>query len=207
VRRHAAPAPGRRPCQVEPRDGRGDRELEQRHPGLDQRAHRRVAPLLAQLARVEAVGLDGHVGLRHEALVFVEGAHGRLLPGGVAVEGEHHLGRVHLVVVAHDSPHDLDVFGAEGGAARGHRCVDARKVAGHHVGVALDDHRLPAGRHRLLGQVEAVEHLRLLEQRGVGGVEVLGIDPVVVEQPAAPKPMQSPVMSRIGQMRRPLNRS
>ena len=63
-------------------------------------------------------------------------------------------------------------------------CSTPGQVAGHHVGVALDDDGLPPARDLLLGQVEAVEHGRLLVDRGLGGVEVLRLDPVVVEEPA-----------------------
>ena len=61
--------------------------------------------------------------------------------------------------------------------------VDAGEVAGHHVGVALDDHRLDGARDLAAGEVDAVEHLALLVERGLGGVEVLRLDPVVVEDP------------------------
>ena len=62
--------------------------------------------------------------------------------------------------------------------------LDAGEVAGHDVGVALDDDGLAARRDRLLGEVEAVEHGRLLVDRRLGGVEVLRLDAVVVEEPA-----------------------
>ena len=38
----------------------------------------------------------------------------------------------------------------------------AGQVAGHHVGVALDDHRLALLGDLLLGQVDAVEHVHFL---------------------------------------------
>ena len=51
-------------------------------------------------------------------------------------------------------------------------------MAGHHVGVALHDDRLPALRDLALGQVRPVQHGALAEQRGLRRVEVLG--PVVL---------------------------
>lgn len=67
---------------------------------------------------------------------------------------------------------------AEGRTAGGDGGGDAGEVAGHDVGVALDDDG-PAGlRDVLLREVDAVQHLRLLVDRGLGGVEVLR--PVVV---------------------------
>ncbi len=57
-------------------------------------------------------------------------------------------------------------------------------MGGHHVGVALDHDQATLPGDVLLGQVHAVEDLRLLVQRRLGRVEVLGLDPVVVEQPA-----------------------
>ena len=73
---------------------------------------------------------------------------------------------------------------AERGAAGGDRGRHAGQVAGHHVGVALDDDRLRGAGDVAAGQVDAVEHLALLVDRGLGGVEVLRLDPVVVEDPA-----------------------
>ena len=58
----------------------------------------------------------------------------------------------------------------------------AGEVGRHDVGVPLDDHRPALGRDGLLRGVEPVEHLGLLVDRRLGGVEVLGRDAVVVEQ-------------------------
>ena len=54
-------------------------------------------------------------------------------------------------------------------------------MAGHDVGVPLDDHRTLLLRDRLAREVDAVEHLRLLVDRGLGGVEVLRAVVVVEE--------------------------
>ena len=59
---------------------------------------------------------------------------------------------------------------------------------GHHVGVALDHDRPALPGDVPLGQVEAEQHLGLLVQRRLGGVDVLGLEPVVVEQPARAEP-------------------
>ena len=81
---------------------------------------------------------------------------------------------------------------------------------GHDVGVSLDDHHLPRPRDVLLGQVQAVEHLGLAVQRRLArGVDVLGLQPVVVEDPPraetddvpgriADGPQQSSVEESIG---------
>ena len=87
-------------------------------------------------------------------------------------------------VVAEQPPHDPDVVRAERRAAGRHRRPHAGEVAGHHVGVALDDDDLPCARDLAPGQVEAVQHLGLLVDRRLGGVEVLGLDRVVVEESA-----------------------
>ena len=131
-------------------------------------------------------GLDGDVGLRDEVLVAAEGAQRGLLAGGVAVEGEDHLAAELLVVVEEAAQHP-GVLVAEGGAAGGHGGADPGQVAGHHVGVALDDHGLRGAGDLAPGQVDAVEHLALLVDRRLGGVEVLRLDPVVVEDPARPE--------------------
>ena len=59
----------------------------------------------------------------------------------------------------------------------------AGQVAGHHIGVALDDHRPALLGDLPLGLVDAVEHMRLLVERGLGGVEVFR--PVVVVEELA----------------------
>ena len=102
----------------------------------------------------------------------VKARYGGLLPGGVAVEGEDHLAAERVVVHQQAAQH-LDVVAAERRAAGGDRGVDAGQVAGHHVGVALDDDRALLLGDLALGQVEAVEHLALLVDRRLGGVEVL----------------------------------
>ena len=88
--------------------------------------------------------LDGDERLGGPALVLAEGAHRGLLPGRVAVEGEDHPGRREVGLVAHEAAQHLDVVVAERRAAGGDRALDAGEVAGHHVGVALDDDRLCA---------------------------------------------------------------
>lgn len=73
---------------------------------------------------------------------------------------------------------------AERRAGGGDRGADPGQVAGHDVGVALDDDRLPPPGD-LLGQVGAVQHRPLLEQRRFGGVEVLGAVVAFLEPPRA----------------------
>ena len=74
-----------------------------------------------------------------------------------------------------------DVVGAERGAAGRHGGGHAGQVAGHHVGVALDDHRPALLGDLPLGLVDAVEHVRLLVERRLGGVQVLRAVVVVEE--------------------------
>ena len=163
-----------------------EHEPVERHPAGDELAHRRLPLLQPQVAGVEAAGLDRDVGLRHEVLVAVERAERGLLTRGVAVEGEDHLA-AELLVVEQEPPQHPRVVVAEGRAAGGDGGRHAGEVARHHVGVALDDHRLRRLRDLATGQVEAVEHLALLVERGLGGVEVLRLDPVVVEDPPGPE--------------------
>ncbi len=144
----------------------------------------RCRPLrLAQLAGVLAVRGDRDERLRGEALVALERLERRRLPGRVAVEGVDDLAEVERVVADQPADH-RDVVGAERRAAGGDRGRHAGQVHGHHVGVALDDDDLAALGDLPLGQVEPEQHLRLVVDGGVGGVEVLGLDAVVVEQPA-----------------------
>ena len=88
---------------------------------------------------------------------------------------------VRVVDVAEHAADDLDVIDAEARAAGGDRGRDAREVAGHHIRVALDDHDLLVLGDVAAGEIEPVEHLALVVDRRLGGVEVLGAL-VVVEQ-------------------------
>ena len=124
--------------------------------------------------------LDRDEGLRDEPLVLAERPQRRLLAGLVTVEGEDHLA-AELVRVHQQPAQHVDVLDAERRAAGRDRGRDAGQVAGHHVGVALDDDRLPPPGDLPLGQVDAVEHLALLVERRLRGVEVLRAV-VVVEQ-------------------------
>ena len=90
----------------------------QRDAAGDQIAHRLVAGLLPQLARVEPGRLDRDERLRHELLIVGEGPLGRLHPGCVAVEGEDDLAGERVGV--HQQPaQNADVLGAERRAAGG----------------------------------------------------------------------------------------
>ncbi len=148
-----------------------ERELDQRRVPLDEFAHRRVALVLAQLARVAAVGGDGDVGLGDEPLLLVEGFEGGALAGLVAVEGEDDA-PVRGLGVEQEPAQDADVLGAERGAAGGDRYGDAGEVAGHDVGVALHDDHAPGLGYLPAGQVDPVQHLGFLVQGRLGRVEV-----------------------------------
>ena len=167
--------------EVVARERVADHELEHRRARVDEGAHRGIAAREPQVARVEAVGSDGDEGLRREPLLLAEGAHRRLLAGRIAVEREHDLADAR-VVAEHASQH-LDVVDAERRAARGDRGGDAGEVARHDVGVPLDHDDAVGLGDVALGQVEAVEHLRLVVDRRLGSVQVLRAL-VVVEEPA-----------------------
>ena len=161
-----------------------DHELEHRLAGGDQLTHRLVATMDAQIARVEVVGGDRHEGLRGEALLLRERPARGSLAGLIRVEGEDDLAggrRIRVLDVAEHPAHHLDVVDTERGAAGGDRGRDPGEMAGHHVGVALDDHHLLALGDVATCQVEPVEHLALVEDEGLGRVEVLGAL-IVVEQ-------------------------
>ena len=166
--------------------GGADDELEQRYPPGQQTWNALVPLLHAQVAGVQAAGVDGHEGLGGEALVLGVGAQGGLLAGCVSVEGEDDLAatglaplpgddaRRGIVDIAQETAHHPHVVGAEGGPARGHGGGDPGQVGGHDVGVALDDDDPMRAGDLPLGQVQPVEDLALVEDGGLRGVEVLG---------------------------------
>ena len=166
--------------------GGADDELEQRHPSGQQARDTRIPLLHAQVAGVQSAGVDGHEGLGGEALVLGVSTQGGLLAGRVPIEGEDDLAaaglspltgdhsRRRVVNVPQQAAHDPHVVRAEGSPARGHGRGHPGQVGGHDVGVALDDDD-PVGAGDLpLGQVQPVEDLALVEDGGLGGVEVLG---------------------------------
>ena len=91
-------------------------------------------------------------------------------------------------MVVQEAPQHSGVLVAERGAAGGDRGGYAGQVAGHHVGVALDDHGLRGAGDVPARQIDPVEHLALLVDRGLGGVEVLRLDLVVLEDAPGPEP-------------------
>ncbi len=68
----------------------------------------------------------------------------------------------HLIVVHQEAPKHLDVFGTKRRAARGDRGGDAGEMAGHDVGVSLNDDGLLLLGDVAAGKVDAVQHLTLL---------------------------------------------
>ena len=77
---------------------------------------------------------------------------------------------------------------AEGGAAGGHGGVHACQMHRHHIGVPFDDHDLTFLHDLRLGQVDAVEHLVLVVELGVGRVDVFRGDRIVVVELAGAEP-------------------
>ena len=74
------------------------------------------------------------------------------------------------------------MLGAECGAARGDRRVDAGQMHGHHIGIAFDDYRLAFLHNRRFGKVDAVQHLCFAVQLRVGRVDVFRVDRVILVQ-------------------------
>ncbi len=179
--RSSNPTLGR--VQVVAVQGRLDGELEQRAATGDQLPHRAVTPGLPQLTRIHSVRRHRHEGVGGEPLIGVEGLECRLLPGGVAIEGVDHLTTDDLVVGEIAAQH-TDVLVAECRPAGRHRGRLAGQMHGHHVGVALDDDDLTLPGDFFLGEIQAVEQLGLLVQRRFRGVDVLGLEPVVLVETA-----------------------
>ncbi len=158
-------------------------ELEHRGAAGHEVAHRAVARLLPQLARVHALGGDRDVGLRGGLLVALERLHRRRATGVVAVEGVDDL-TAEEAVVHEQATQQREMFVTEGRAARGDRGLHAGQMHGHDVGVALDDHGLVRLGDLALGEIETEQHLRFLVQHRFRCVHVLGGDLVVVVQTA-----------------------
>ena len=72
-------------------------------------------------------------------------------------------------MIAQQAADDAHMLRPEGGATRGHGVRYPRDVRGHDVRVALDDDDLVLRRDRLLRQIQAVQELRLLIDRGSRG--------------------------------------
>ena len=84
--------------------GGADDELEQRYPP-GQQTWNALAPLLhAQVAGVQAAGVDGHEGLGGEALVLGVCTQRGLLTGRVTIEGEDDLAATGLAPLTGDHP-------------------------------------------------------------------------------------------------------
>ncbi|VWM24673.1 Uncharacterised protein [Collinsella intestinalis] len=71
------------------------------------------------------------------------------------------------------------------GAKYRHDVLDTGLPAAHSADIALDDDRLVVVDDMVLSPVEAVEVLTLVENRRLGGVEVLGVGLFLVERAAA----------------------
>ena len=191
---------------VEPANRGIDHKIIQRLRMLDQRAHRLIATVDAQIARVEIVVGNGDERLRQERRIQSERVQRGLLPRGIAIEREHdaraqclpgnvqRADQLHRAqrIIGDQPPHDLRVLGAERRAARRHRRIDAGQMHRHDIGVTFDDDDLTLLHDGRLRQVDAVQHLRLTVQLGVRRVDVLRGDLIVVIQLARAKAERAP---------------
>ena len=188
------------------RDQAADRELEHRDAACHQIPQRAVTGLQPQIARIHAVGSDCHEGLSGHLLIAVERLQRCRLAGRVTVEHEDQLAAI-PVVVHHQPPQQRQVPIAVGGAAGRDGRRLAGQVHGHHVGVTLDDDGAVRLGNVASGQIEAEQHVGLLVQHRLGGVDVLGFHLVVVEDPpgteaddltaAGPDRPQQPTMEAV----------
>ncbi len=163
------------------------REVEHGHGVVDQGLHGMLTLAVPQIIRVLTCRGHRHVGLGGPALILAVSPHSRLLPGRITIESEDHPRGRQPGLIAQDPSQRLDVVDAERGATGRDRSVHPSHMAGHHVGVSLNDHGTARRSHRLLGDVQPVEHRGLFVERRLGGVQVFGRDLVVVIQPPRAK--------------------
>ena len=154
-----------------------DHEFEHRLAGGDQPSNRVVPSVQAKVTGVEPVGGNGHESLSGKPLLLGECSPGRLLARFVGVEGENDLtrtGRVPVLDIAHHPTDHLDVIDAKGGTTGRNGGGDARKMARHDIGVALNHDHLTSASNVLFCKIQAVEHLALVINGCLGSVEVFG---------------------------------
>ena len=144
--------------------------LDQRLRGVQYRLHRRRATGAQQVVGVLPLGQGGEgeaVAGAQQGQGAGGGADRRLLPRRIAIEAEdRHLD--HL-------PQPLDLMLGQRGAERGDGIAEPGLRERDHVHIAFDhDHAagLATGGG---GAVDIVEGAALVEERGVGGVEIFGL--------------------------------
>ena len=170
------------PIEVEPVDGVLHDESVQRHPSCHEFPNCRVPLLHAQVARIQPIGFDGHIGLAGELLVIPVRLERCRSTGRIAVKGEDHL-TVEGTAIAHEPLHQVRMLRTKCRTTRRHGGVDPGDVHGHDVGVALHDDNLVLLADVGAGQVKPVENMGLLVDRGLRGVDVLRRHAVVVPHP------------------------
>ena len=153
------------------------------------------------------VGLDGDVGLGDEVLVAAERPQRGLLPGRVAVEGEDHLAAELLVVVEEPAQHPRVVV-AERRAAGGHR-GRRRRRGGRPSRRCSPRRRPPATSGRCRGGPGRCRRAPGSSCRSAvsGVLRYFASIRSSSKIRRAPKPIVSPLASRIGHSSRPRNRS
>jgi len=78
--------------------------------------------------------------------------------------------------------HELSLLGGEAGAERRHDLFDPGEGRTEHIEVPLDQDRTLRLTHRVLRDVQVVQQLSLVEDRRIGGIEILGLS--LAEDPA-----------------------
>ena len=155
-----------------------DQVIRQRNGCADTRFEGLRAFLADQRVRIVTVGQEEKAelaALLHLADRVLERAPGRGAPGTVAVEAEYDL--------THQPEDPLQVLGGRGGTERCHGVGDPRLVQTHDIHVALDHQQPREIARRLACLVQTVELAALVEELGLGRVQVLGL--TLVEDAAA----------------------
>ena len=155
-----------------------EEELAQRGRGREARVEAGGAFLAHDAVRILALGQEQEEGLPALAHARQDRLHrlpGRAAAGAVAVEAEIDVGGI--------AEQQLGMIGSGRGAERGHRLRHAVLEQRDHVHVTLDHDQPRDLRVRLPHLPQAVEFAALVEQRGLGRVEVFR--PVVLFQHAA----------------------
>ena len=149
---------------------------------------RRATNPVGIVGRIDAGGKRDDLHVEALAVGELHSAERRRLPCGVAVEGERQLVR--------EPPELPELLLGERRAHAGDDRLESGLPEGDHVGVPLDDDRAVVARDPGARLVEPVDDGALREELRLGRVHVLGLQRIVLVQPARLEAEDGPVRVR-----------
>ena len=191
---------------IKPIDRRINHKVIQRLRPGNQRTNSLITLLNTQITRIKIILSHRHKRLRQKRRIKPKRMQRRLLTSRITIKRKHNtrtdrlpinLQRPHQLnrtqrIILHQTTNDLRMLLTKRSTTRGNSRIHPGQMHGHHIGIPLDNHRLTLLHNRLLGQINAIQHLILVIQLRIRRIDILRRNLIIVIQLARTKPQRTP---------------